>query len=179
MRTEQLTLFKQPVISRKLDDHLIVPKKIETFMPEIVPGKYIIHPTGGLHLFHKQAPKGSIYTKPIWPFITSNGRHNEVKKVATYFSDSTNYMMVSLLDKNHLPPTCPKMMHVIVARAYIENKDPEKYYQVSHKGDDKCNYLPDNLEWKTGSGNHKGKKNKRFSSREEDYIFAKSRGFIL
>ena len=36
MRDEQLTLFKQPVISRKLDDQLLVPKKIETFMPEIV-----------------------------------------------------------------------------------------------------------------------------------------------
>jgi hypothetical protein len=184
MNGEQLTLFKQPVISRKLDDHLLVPKKIETFMPEIVPGKYIIYPTGGWHLFHKQAPKGSIYTKPIWPFITTNSGHNKVKKVATYFSDSTNYMMVSLLDKNHLdknhlPTTCPKMMHVIVARAYIENKDPEKYYQVAHKGDDKCNYLPENLEWKTGSGNHTGKKNKRISSREEDYLFAKSRGFIL
>ena len=43
MNGEQLTLFKQPVISRKLDDHLLVPKKIETFMPEIVPGKYIIY----------------------------------------------------------------------------------------------------------------------------------------
>jgi len=178
MRTEQLTLFKQPVISRKLDDHLIVPKKIETFMPEIVPNKYIIHPTGGWHLFHKEAPTGSIYTQPIWPFITTNSRPNKVKIVTTYFSDSTNYMMVSLVDKNH-PKTCPKMMHVIVAKAYIWNKDPKKYYQVSHKGDDKCNYLPDNLEWKTGSGNHTGQKNKRFSSREEDYIFAKSRGFIL
>ena len=63
MRTEQLTLFKQPVISRKLDDQLLVPKKIETFMPEIVPNKYVIYPTGGLHLFHKQAPKDSIYAK--------------------------------------------------------------------------------------------------------------------
>ncbi len=177
MNGEQLTLFKQPVISRKLDDHLLVPKKIETFMPEIVPGKYIIYPTGGWHLFHKQAPKGSIYTKPIWPFITTNSGHNKVKRVTTYFSDSTSYMMVSIDDENYTG--CPKMMHVIVAKAYIWNIDPKKYYQVSHKGDDKCNYLPENLEWKTGSGNHTGKKNKRISSREEDYLFAKSRGFIL
>ena len=179
MEKIQLSLFKQPVVSRKLNDHLLVPKKIETFMPEIVPDKYIIHPTGGWHLFHKQAPKGSIYTKPIWPFITTNiGSLPIVKKIATYFSDSTNYMMISLLDKNH-SDTCPKMLHLIVAKAYIWNADPKKYYQVCHLGDDKCNYLPENLEWRTGSGNHTGKKNKRFSSKEEDYLFAKSRGFIL
>lgn len=177
MRNEQLTLFKQPVISRKLDNRLLVPKKIETFMPEIVPNKYIIYATGGWHLFHKEAPTGSIYAQPIWPFITTNSRYNKVKRVTTYFSDSTSYMMVSIDDKNYTG--CPKMMHVIVAKAYIWNADPEKYYQVSHKRDDKCNYLPDNLEWKTGSGNHTGKKNKRSSSRREDYLFAKSRGFIL
>ena len=178
MRNEQLTLFKQPIVSRKLDKHLLVPKKLETFMPEIVPDKYIIYPTGGLHLFHKQAPKGSIYTKPIWPLITTRSGHNKVKIVTAYFSDSTNYMMVSLIDKNH-PNTCPKMMHVIVAKAYIWNADPTKYYQVSHKRDDRCNYLPENLEWKTGSGNHTGKKNKRISSTREDYQFAKMTGFIL
>ena len=112
---EQLSLFKQPVISRKLDNHLLVPKKIETFMPEIVPDKYIIYPTGGLHLFHREASPGSIYTQPIWPFITTNRRHDKVKKVTTYFSDSTSYMMVSIDDGNYTG--CPKMMHVIVAKA--------------------------------------------------------------
>ena len=86
-------------------------------------------------------------------------------------------MMVSIDDENY--PGCPKMMHIIVAKAYIWNADPTKYYQVSHKRDDRCNYLPENLEWKTGSGNHTGKKNKRISSRREDYQFAKSNGFIL
>ena len=178
MRGHQLALFEQPVVSRTLDNHLLVPKKIETFMPEIVPNKYVIYPTGGLHLFHKQAPKDSIYAKPIWPFITCLAYATRIKKVAIYFSDATNYMMVSLEDINH-PETCPKLVHVIVAKAYVWNADPKKYCQVSHTGDDKCNFLPDNLKWKTGSGNHKGKKNKRLSSREDDYIFAKSRGYIL
>jgi len=177
MRGDQLTLFEQPTVSRKLDNHFLVPKKIETFMPEIVPNKYVIYPTGGLHLFHKQAPKDSIYAKPIWPFITVL-HGNKIKIGSIYFSDSTNYMMISLLDINH-PQTCPKLVHVIVAKAYVWNADPKKYCQVSHTGDDKCNFLPDNLKWKTGSGNHKGKKNKRLSSREDDYIFAKARGFIL
>ena len=176
MHGDQLTLFEQPVVSRKLDNHLLVPKKIETFMPEIEPDKYVIYPTGGYHLFHEEAPTGSIYTQPIWPFITTNS-NNKVIRLSIYFSDSTNYMMGSVDDENN--KNVPKMMHVIVAKAYIWNADPEKYYQVSHKKDDKCNYLPDNLEWKTGSGNHTGKKNKRSSSRREDYLFAKSRGFIL
>ena len=116
-----------------------------------------------------------MYAKPIWPYITvQNG--DKIKISSTYFSDATNYMMVSIDDKTYAG--CPKMMHLIVAKAYIWNDDPEKYYQVSHKGDDRCNYLPDNLEWTTGSGNHTGKKNKRISSRKEDYLFAKSRGFI-
>ena len=176
MHRDQLTLFEQPIVSRKLDNHLLVPKKIETFMPEIVPNKYTIYPTGGWHLFHEEAPTGSIYAQPIWPFITTNS-NNKVRRLSIYFSDSTNYMMGSVDDENN--KNVPKMMHVIVAKAYIWNADPEKYYQVSHKKDDKCNYLPDNLEWKTGSGNHTGKKNKRSSSRREDYLFAKSRGFIL
>ena len=181
MQGKQLTLFKQPIVSRKLDNHLLVPKKIETFMPEIESNKYVIYPTGGKHLFHKEAPTGSIYTQPIWPFITYLTRNNKVARLSIYFSDSTNYMMVSVMENGVADGrfTVPKMMHVIVAKAYIWNADPEKYYQVAHKGDDKCNYLPDNLEWKTGSGNHMGKKNKRTSSREEDYLFAKSRGFIL
>ena len=176
MHRDQLTLFEQPIVSRKLDNHLLVPKKIETFMPEIEPNKYTIYPTGGHHLFHEEAPTGSIYAQPIWPFITTNS-DNKVRRISTYFSFSSNYMMVSIDDKNY--KGCPKMMHVIVAKAYIWNADPKKYYQVSHKRDDRCNYLPENLEWKTGSGNHTGKKNKRISSREEDYLFAKSRGFIL
>ena len=183
MHRDQLTLFEQPIVSRKLDNHLLVPKKIETFMPEIEPDKYVIYPTGGYHLFHEEAPTGSIYTQPIWPFITTNS-NNKVIRLSIYFSDSTNYMMVSVMEdgKNiygRYGVTVPKMMHVLVAKAYIWNADPKKYYQVAHKGDDKCNYLPDNLEWKTGSGNHTGKKNKRISSRREDYLFAKSRGFIL
>ena len=176
MHGDQLTLFEQPVVSRKLDNHLLVPKKIETFMPEIVPNKFTIYPTGGWHLFHKEAPTNSIYTQPIWPFITST-INNKVKRISIYFSDSSNYMKVSIDDKNY--KGCPKAMHIIVARAYLWNVDPTKYYQVTHKGDDRCNYLPENLEWNTGSGNHMGKKNKRFSSRREDYLFAKSRGFIL
>ena len=106
MYSDQLTLFKQPVISRKLDDQLLVPKKIETFMPEIVPNKYTIYPTGGWHLFHKEAPTGSIYAQPIWPFITTNSGRNKVKRVTTYFSDSTSYMMVSIDDENYTG--CPK-----------------------------------------------------------------------
>ena len=175
MNGTQLTLFSKPVVSRKLDNHLLVPRKIETFMPEIVSAKYYIHPTGGFHLFRKEAPKDSIYAKPIWPYITSES-HRGTKIISCYFSDVTNYMMVSIDDKTYAG--CPKMMHLIVAKAYIWNADPEKYYQVSHKGDDKCNYLPDNLEWTTGSGNHTGKKNKRFSNKEQDYKFAKARGFI-
>jgi hypothetical protein len=137
MYGEQLTLFKQPIVSKKLDNHLLVPKKIETFMPEIKPNKYIIYPTGGWHFFCKEAPTGSIYTQPIWPFITTNSGYNKVKRVTTYFSDSTSYMMVSIDDENY--KGCPKMMHVIVAKAYVGNIDPKKYYQVSHKGNDKCN----------------------------------------
>ena len=176
MRGEQLILFEQPVVSRKLDNHLLKPVKLETIMPEIVPDKHVLYPTGGWHFFRQQVEKNSMYAKPIWPYITSESSQG-TKVVSCYFSDSTNYMMVSLKDKNH-PQTCPKMMHVIVAKAYIWNADPKKYFQVSHKGDDKCNYLPDNLEWTTGSGNHTGKKNKRFSNKEQDYIFAKARGFI-
>jgi hypothetical protein len=176
MRGEQLCLFEQPVVSRKLDNHLLKPVKLETIMPESAPDKYVIYPTGGWHYFHKQATKNSIYAKPIWPYITVTSG-NKIKIASIYFSDSTNYMMTSILDINH-DKNCPKMMHVIVAKAYIWNADPKKYYQVSHKGDDKCNYLPDNLEWTTGSGNHTGKKHKRFSNKEEDYTFAKARGFI-
>ena len=87
-------------------------------------------------------------------------------------------MMASICTEKW-PNGIPKMMHIMVALAYIWNKDPDKYYQVAHRGDDKCNYLPDNLEWKDGSGNHTGKKQKRLSSKQQDYEFAKNRKFIL
>jgi len=178
MQGEQVALFEKPVVSRKLDNHLLLPKPLEDFMPEIVPGKHMIYPTGGWHYFCKQAPKGSIYTKNIWPFITVQ-TPNKVRISSIYFSDATNYMMVSLYDKqNKGVGTKPKMMHVIVAKAYIWNSDPEIYYQVAHLGDDKCNYLPDNLEYQTSSQNHTGMKSKRTTTKEEDYTFAKARGFI-
>ena len=176
MRGEQLILFEQPVVSRKLNNHLLKPVKLETIMPEIVPDKHVLYPTGGWHFFHKQVEKNSMYAKPIWPYITVQ-TGGKIKISSIYFSDATNYRMVSLKDKNH-PQTCPKMMHVIVAKAYIWNAEPKKYYQVSHKGDDRCNYLPENLEWCTGRGNHLGKKNKRLSSFQDDYEMAKARGFI-
>ena len=181
MEDKQIALFEEPVVSRLLDNHLLVPKPIEEFMPEVEPNKYILYPTNGWHYFHKQAPKGSIYTKPIWPFITIKTSNNKTKIASIYFSDATNYMMVSLSDPVNHPEawTCPKMMHIVVAKAYIWNADPKKYNQVAHLGDDKCNYLPENLEHQTSVKNHTGQKNKRHSTREQDYAFAKARGFIV
>ena len=177
MQANQLALFKIPIISRKLDDRLLVPKPLEDFMPDAIPGKHILYPTGGWHYFCKEAPKGSIYTQPIWPYLTNTNQY-KTQLTSIYFSDGTNYMMASICTKKW-PYGIPKMMHVMVALAYIWNKDPDKYYQVSHLGDDKCNYLPDNLEWNDASGNHTGKKQKRLSSKQQDYEFARYRKFIL
>ena len=64
----------------------------------------------------------------------------------------------------------PQVMHKIVALAYVPNPDPITHIHVAHKEDEKCNYLPEHLEWATPSDNHKGKKPRR-SSYEQFYDF--------
>jgi len=70
----------------------------------------------------------------------------------------------------HTSLTTPQVMHRIVALAYVPNPDPITHIHVAHKQDEKCNYLPEHLEWTTPSDNHMGRKARR-SSYEQFYDF--------
>lgn len=45
-------------------------------------------------------------------------------------------------------------LHILVARAWVINKDPSINLVVNHLDGDKSNFLPSNLEWSTGTSNN-------------------------
>jgi len=178
---EQLSFFEISRITKKLDKRLLQEVKIETILPECPPNQYILHPTGGYHYFCGTAEKGSKYNKDIWPYITSTivtkTGMKRTQIVSISVSTLNGYPTVSLLDHNH-PSTCPKLMHVIVGRAYCPNDDPEKKKYVAHLHDENCDYLPEDLEWQTGSDNHMGKPHRRRSEKDDYYLYCKENGWV-
>ena len=170
----QLELFDKPVTKKIINNIEYGEVKVEDLMPNIEPNQYILHPTGGWHYFSNmpQAPKK--YREPIWPYISSTRGNKTVICSVTPNVQFGGYPTISLRwkegVKENATMSTPQVMHRIVALAYVPNPDPLTHIHVGHKEDEKCNYLPEFLEWVTPTDNHTGKKPRR-SSEEEFYNF--------
>ena len=170
----QLELFIKPVQKKIINNVEYGEVKIEDIMPNISPNQYVLYPTGGYHYFRniKYAPEK--YKKPIWPYISSKTGSRTVIVSILPNVQFGGYPTVGLKWKDGFKDNntimTPQVMHKIVALAYVPNPDPITHIHVAHKEDEKCNYLPEHLEWATPSDNHKGKKPRR-SSYEQFYDF--------
>ena len=60
--------------------------------------------------------------------------------------------IISLWDKN-LKKTKTKLIHRLIAQAFIPNPDPDKLIQINHKDGNKLNNTISNLEWCTNQQN--------------------------
>ena len=67
--------------------------------------------------------------------------------------DEHGYCVVSLYDAKH-GPGYSRMVHVLVAQAFIDNPDPEHKTQVNHIDGNKENNDISNLEWVTAKENN-------------------------
>ena len=67
--------------------------------------------------------------------------------------DEHGYCVVSLYDSKH-KPGYSRMVHVLVAQAFIDNPDPDHKDQVNHLDGDKQNNDVTNLEWCTAKENN-------------------------
>ena len=74
--------------------------------------------------------------------VKSNYANKE--RILKPYRDSRGYLKVDLrYGKNRKSV----MVHRLVAFAFIENTNPEKFNEVNHKDEDKTNNCVDNLEW--------------------------------
>jgi hypothetical protein len=170
----QLELFIKPVQKKIINNIEYGEVKLEDIMPNIAPNQYILYPTGGYHYFCniKNAPEK--YKKPIWPYLSSTTKNKTIIVSILPNIQFGGYPTATLKwkdgFKNNNTVATPQVMHRIVSLAYVPNPDPITHIHVAHKHDEKCNYLPEHLEWTTPSDNHTGRKARR-SSYEQFYDF--------
>ena len=154
----------------------------------VEPGRYILHPTGGFHVFRKVNYALSKYFLKEFPWIEDTQqpkrkgcktRYHEGKRRASILapSNGTQYAMLKIDvvdiddsgEENILRRARP--MHRIVAAAYCHNDDFNKLPITNHINFDKQDYRICNLEWSNYEQNAVGSyKNKSITSIYNTYM---------
>lgn len=73
--------------------------------------------------------------------FTTKRKIPKLRKIAT---DKDGYSVIALVKDS---TTKTRKIHRLVATAFVENKNPDKFWQVNHIDGDKKNNKPENLEW--------------------------------
>ena len=173
----QLNFFIKPVKKKIIENVKYGELKVESFMPSVVPDKYILYPTGGYHYFSNVAYAFKKYKEPIWPYLTVQSG-NRIKYLSIIPNVQFGGYPTASLELVKTGHNQPHVMHKIVAEAYLPNEDPTNNIHVCHVNDEKCNYLPENLKWETPSDNHKGRRHNKASTNEEFYDFYKAQEWV-
>lgn len=91
------------------------------------------------------------YRSLRWTFVGSQKKI--IRKILKLgYSPKFNYLYASVREGRRIKTTG---IHVAVARAFVDNADPELNIMVNHKDGDRCNNCASNLEWCTASQNQK------------------------
>ena len=169
--------------------------KVETVIKGIVPDKYYLFPTGGLHYFSQISEEHEIgiYREKIWPRLICVVNNSIHPKNQFGTLDPKGYVAVRLnknLEKRpayrkrkkgkveYVHPAAYTMMHRLVAAAFIPNYKPEEQTQVHHKNDCKFDYRIENLDWVTHRENSiDGSKGKKVDPLERFNYFSKKDWF--
>ena len=151
----------------------------------VEPGRYILHPTGGSHVFRKVNHVLPKYLLKEFPWIEDTQepkrhgktRYHDGKRRASILApnNGTQYAMLKIDVKDVEDLRRARPMHRIVAAAYCHNPDFNKFPITNHINFDKQDYRICNLEWSTYEKNAVGcYKNKSITSIYNNYMEAHS-----
>ena len=165
-----------------IDPDGLKPRKVEEVITDrnIPKDTYMIHPSGGFHLFYGVPNTFPIYQEKIWPFvikITGSARYANGKIITLDLQGSINYPRLNFKGgSGNKKVGYDIKMHRLVALAFIPN--PQNKCFVMHRNDDQTNFLVKNLKWGTASENNKGKLQKRPDTYEDKYKSMLKQGIL-
>ena len=168
-----------------LADQSVPLENLLDFDELVEPGRYILHPTGGSHVFRKVNHALPKYLLKEFPWIEdtqepkkmgNKTRYNDGKRRGSILApnNATQYAMFkfAIKDKGRdITYRKARPMHRIVAAAYCHNPDINKFPITNHINFDKQDYRICNLEWSTYEKNSVGSyKNKSINSIYNTYL---------
>lgn len=159
--------------------------ELSTIDDRLVPGMYYIFRTGGYHYLNGCKNKiEDMYRQPIWPFILRNKRHPYTKITKNYkekiilkttiglsgqgyeninlsYKDRTRIKKTysqkhNTVYETRIPQNLMASFSRLVAKAFVENDNPEVNKVVDHINGNRVDNRPENLRWTTVSVNANG-----------------------
>ena len=142
---------------------------LENIYENIIDNVYVLYSTGGYHYFSLCSPSkkiNQIYREQIWPWIkilpNDLGIIEDTKYPRPTKRDPYPKLNLRIKGskiqyiKNIQYPMATFYMHLLVAKAFISNK--QDLPVIDHKDSLSCDYRVSNLRWVTFSENNSGKR---------------------
>lgn len=118
---------------------------------EIIPEKYYIYKTGGLHRHPEMHKFGKVF-----PYVTIKSKNNKIIIAKQYVGYTDPYPTFSAKTING--NNCLLKIHRIVAFAFLKKHSNENFFLVDHINGNILDYRLENLRWVDHSNNKKGTK---------------------
>ena len=162
---------------------------LEKIIEGVLENTYLLHETGGQHVFAKRcSPKKKIkkiYRKKIWPWIEAvTGTYKDRTPSIT---TRDPYPKVSLVmegarkkyasQKAAMRPTKTVYIHSLVGMAFLYT-EPLSKDRINHINGKTVDYRVCNLEWITASDNNRAKKPRGQNVWDKKYDIFKAKKFV-
>ena len=162
---------------------------LEKILEGVIENTYILHETGGRHIFDIRCSSKKkikkIYRKNIWPWIELVGSTNKVR--VSSISARDPYPKINLImkgvkktyvsQKNPQHPTKTVYIHRLVGNAFLYTENILKD-RINHINSKTVDYRVCNLEWVTASTNNRAKRPRGQDVWDKKYDIFKAKKFV-